>query len=144
MRARRILGVLLGAGAIIAAVLLGLRACEDPAPTTVRAIAVGDMVCDPEDPQFNAGQGTARGCQHRAASDAAVALNSDALLGLGDYQFEVPDAASYRDHYGTSWGRLRDTTIPAVGNQEYKVKNANTTGRGPRPATGPRTWAPGG
>lgn len=126
MTPRRLLRWLVASLAIVAAVLLGLRACEEPPPSTIRAIAVGDMVCDPMDPQFNDGRGTAQGCQHRAVSDAAVALSPDALLGLGDYQFEVPDAASYRDHYATSWGRLRDTTIPAVGNQEYKVKNANT------------------
>jgi acid phosphatase type 7 len=126
MSTRRGLGVLLGLGAVIAAVLLGLHGCEDPAATTVRAVAVGGMVCDPTDPEFNEGRGTARGCQHRATSEAAVALGPDALLGLGDYQFEVPASASYRDHYDTSWGRLRDVTIPAVGNQEYKVKNANT------------------
>ena len=126
MRARRILGWLLAAVAIVVALMLGLRACEDPSPTTVRAIAVGDMVCDPADPQFNDGRGTAQGCQHQAVSDAAVALKPDALLGLGDYQFEVPDAASYRDVYGPSWGRLRASTIPALGNQEYKVHDANT------------------
>ena len=126
MSVGRVFVVLLGLGVVIAAVLLGVRACGEPAATTVRAVAVGGMVCDPTDPEFNAGKGTARGCQHRATSEAAVALNPDALLGLGDYQFEVPAAASYRDHYGTSWGRLRDTTIPALGNQEYKVKNANT------------------
>ena len=123
---RGALRLLLAAGVIVAAILVGLRACDEPAPVTIRAVAVGGMVCDPADPQFNDGRGTGRGCQHQAVSDAAVALNPDALLGLGDYQFEVPDAASYREHYDTSWGRLRATTIPALGNQEYKVHDANT------------------
>jgi hypothetical protein len=126
MNARRVVGLLGGLAVAIAAVLLGLRAGEDRTPATVRVVAVGDMVCDPSDPQFNEGHGTSLGCQHQATSDAAVALAPDALLGLGDYQFEIPATAAYRDDYGPSWGRLREVTIPALGNQEYTVKNANT------------------
>ena len=126
MRRKRILRWVLAAGILLVAVLLGLRSCQEPTATTVRAIAVGDMVCDPLDPEFNAGQGTAVGCRHQAVSDGAVALEPDALLGLGDYQFEVPDAASYREDYAPSWGRLASVTIPALGNQEYKVHDANT------------------
>lgn len=118
-------GLLVAVMSVVVGLLL-LRGCAPDEPRTIRTVAVGGMVCDPQDPDFNDGRGTDDGCQHQAVSDAAMALAPEALLGLGDYQFEIPDAASYQAHYDPSWGRLRDVTIPAVGNQEYKVHNANT------------------
>lgn len=123
---RALLVLLLLAGAMIGLGLVLLRGCADPQPVTVRAIAAGGMVCDPNDPEFNEGAGTKDGCRHQETSDAALARNADALLGLGDYQYEIPDADSYTQIYGPSWGRMRDVTIPAIGNQEYKVHKANT------------------
>ena len=128
--------------ALVVAMVVLMRACA-PAPTTVRAVAVGGMVCDPRDPQFAGGDGTVDGCRHQVVSDAAVALSPDALLGLGDYLFEVPDADAYATHYDGSWGRLRDVTIPALGNQELKVNEANTYRAyfGARAAPAPDYWA---
>lgn len=86
------------------------------------AAAVGDMVCDPTDP----GVGSATECKAKEVSDIAVSLQPDVFFGLGDYVYEVPKADAYRDVYGPSWGRLKDITVPALGNQEYKVHKANT------------------
>ena len=112
--------------AIVAAVVLSLGACGAPPPETVTVVAVGDMACDPSDPSFGAGAGANDECQQQAVSDRAVAVNPDALLGLGDYQYEIPTSDAYDMVYDPSWGRLRDVTIPAIGNQEYKVHEANT------------------
>lgn len=133
-----VLAVLATAAGLIGLGVLLLRGCAEAEPTTIRAVAAGGMVCDPNDPDFNDGRGTEDGCQHRAVSEVAVGLRPDALLGLGDYQFEIPDADSYATHYASSWGRLRDVTIPALGNQEYKVHDANTF----RDFFGPRVRSP--
>jgi len=126
LRRRRVaIGVTLTVALAIVVALL-LRACGPPGTITV--VAVGDMACDALDPaQADPALGTSTDtCQAQRVSDAAVALRPDYLLGLGDYQYELPTAAAFRDIYGPSWGRLRQVTIPAIGNQEYKVHDANT------------------
>ncbi len=110
--------------ALVAALLWWRR--PEPAPATVRVVAAGGLVCDPADPAYADGAGTDVACRQRAVSDVAVRLDPDAFLGLGDYQYEEPKAASYRTAYDPSWGRLRAITRPALGNQEYKVHAANT------------------
>lgn len=101
-----------------------LRACA-PAPVA-RVIAVGDMACARVDPAFNDGQGTDDECVALRVSDQALAREPDLLLGLGDYQYEVASAADYAAGYAPSWGRLREITRPALGNQELKVNKAST------------------
>jgi hypothetical protein len=110
---------------VIAIVYLLMR--DTAGPETVRAVAAGDMACDPDDPLFLANSDAEGGyCRHAEVSEIAAAMNPDVLLGLGDYQYELPTADAYRDVYGPTWGRLRNQTIPALGNQEYKVHEANT------------------
>jgi len=92
---------------------------------TVTVVAVGDMACDPADPDMRRNtRETGDRCRHQAVSDLAVAVEPDALLALGDLQYEVPTSESYRTVYGPSYGRLRARTIPVFGNQEYKVPEA--------------------
>lgn len=110
-----------GVGLVVAGLLL-LRGCGESQPETVRAVAVGDMVCDPTDPGVDSGTE----CKSQPVSDIAVGLEPDGFLGLGDYVYEVPKADTYNTDYAASWGRLRDITLPALGNQEYKVHKANT------------------
>ena len=101
-----------------------LRACA-PAPV-VTVIAVGDMACNPADPNFNDGRGANGECAAQAVSDEAVARQPDLLLGLGDYQYEVASAGDYAAGYAPTWGRLKEITRPAIGNQELKVNKAST------------------
>jgi hypothetical protein len=110
----------------VVAGLLSLRNGRAEPPNVVRVVAVGNMSCEPTDPHFGAGAGSAGQCQQQAVSDLAVGLRPDLLIGLGDYQFELPTAAGFRLAYGPSWGRLRDITTPVRGNQEYKVRDAST------------------
>jgi hypothetical protein len=118
---RALIAGITGAGLLVAGFLL-LRGCGESQPQTVRAVAVGDMVCDPSDP----GVDSETDCKSQEVSDIAVGLNPDAFLGLGDYVYEVPKTDTYNTVYAPSWGRLRDITLPALGNQEYKVHKANT------------------
>ncbi|GIE50506.1 hypothetical protein Ani05nite_40400 [Amorphoplanes nipponensis] len=112
----------------VLALVLGwsLSRCS-PVPGTIRVVAVGDMACDPDDPDMTAA-GAAPGdhCRHRAVSDLAVALRPAVLLGLGDFQYELPTSEAYRTVYGPSFGRLRERTVPVFGNQEYRVQEAST------------------
>ncbi|MEV4706338.1 metallophosphoesterase [Actinoplanes sp. NPDC049316] len=93
-------------------------------PETIRVAAVGDMACDPDDPDF--ASGVHDHCRHKQVSDLAVALDPAVFLGLGDFQYELPATEAYRTVYGPSFGRLLSRTVPVYGNQEYKVQDANS------------------
>jgi hypothetical protein len=121
-RRRRIIAATVTLLVVVLAALLLLRSCADEQPQSVTVVAAGDMGCDPKDP----GTGTALRCQAQAVSDIAVGLEPYAFIGLGDYQYEIPTTTGYDTVYAPSWGRLRDITYPALGNQEYKVHEANT------------------
>ena len=104
-----------------------MRACENAPATRSGRSPWGTWCATPQTRSSTTGAGRPRAASTGPCPTRPSALAPDALLGLGDYQFEVPDAASYRDIYGPSWGRLRDSTIPALGNQRsYKVHDANT------------------
>lgn len=127
MKRRRRLLALVAAAVVVVLVVLWLLSRCTAGPSTVRVAAVGDMVCDPADPNFaNTARDKGDNCRHVAVSDLAVALQPAVFLGLGDFQYELPKAAAYRSVYQQSYGRLYAKTIPVFGNQEYKVQDANT------------------
>jgi hypothetical protein len=100
---------------------------QQSVPDIVRLVAAGNMACDPDDPHFTDHSDDAGDhCRHDDVSAVAVRLDPTLLLGLGDYQFERPTSDAYRDVYGPSWGRLRGRTVPVLGNQEYKERDAKT------------------
>jgi hypothetical protein len=115
--------------AAVALIVVGLllwRSCAPADVMPIHAVAVGDIACDPTDPEFASGSGADDRCQQKATSDLALSLHPQLFLGLGDYQYELPTSSAYQDVYGPTWGRLRDITRPALGNQELKVFHANT------------------
>lgn len=124
LRRRQILTTA-GTVLLLLVVGLGLRACS-PSSGPVLVVAAGGMACDPTDPHYADGRGRDDQCVARALAAQALRLEPDRLLGLGDYQYELPTSEAYRTAYASSWGRLRDATIPARGNQEYKVHDAET------------------
>lgn len=65
----------------------GVRRAALAAPPP-RLVAAGDIACDPADPAWNGGAGTAAACRMRATSDLVLALAPDAVLLLGDNQYE--------------------------------------------------------
>jgi hypothetical protein len=84
--------------------------------------AVGDMACDPADPRFNGGAGTSTACAQDRTSDRLMADSTiDAVLGLGDYQYDCGSSADYKVSYNPTWGRLDSLMRPSVGNHEYET-----------------------
>jgi hypothetical protein len=94
-----------------------------PAPTT-RAVAVGDIACAPTDPSYLGGNGTGNLCRQKATSDVALALDPQAVLGLGDLQYENGELDNFHNSYDPTWGRLKSVTYPAPGNHEYYSSGA--------------------
>jgi 3',5'-cyclic AMP phosphodiesterase CpdA len=107
----------------LAACCLALAAAPAPAQP-VRVVAAGDIACDPGHPSFNSGAGTDTACRMAATSDLALLLEADAVLLLGDNQYEFGALAGYEASYDPSWGRLKALTYPAPGNHDYGTPGA--------------------
>ncbi|WP_051324687.1 metallophosphoesterase [Candidatus Solirubrobacter pratensis] len=106
----------------IAIAVLPRAALADPV-----VLAVGDVACDPSDPNFNAGNGTATACRQKATSDLIVGQAFDAVLALGDQQYETGAFSAYQTVYDPTWGRFKATTYPIIGNHDGE---AATSGDG--------------
>ncbi|HKI06604.1 MAG TPA: metallophosphoesterase [Thermoanaerobaculia bacterium] len=98
-------------------------------PAAVQAVdpviaAAGDIACDPTDPSFNAGAGTATACRMRATSDLLVGGAWNAVLLLGDNQYWEGTLAAHQASFAPSWGRLGSLLRPVPGNHEYLTPGA--------------------
>ena len=81
--------------------------------------AAGDIACDPLDPNFHGGAGSANACHQKAVSDLLVDAGLTAVLALGDNQYDCGGIAAFMASYNPSWGRVKDITRPTTGNHEY-------------------------
>ena len=101
-----------------------------PSPTPlpdlgIVVMAAGDIACDPADPNFNAGVGTATACRQRDTANLLV--GADLILPLGDNQYECGGLAAYQASFDLSWGAFKARMRPTIGNHEH-----NTSGE-PKP-----------
>ena len=94
-----------------------------PAPA-IRLAAAGDIACDAAAASFAGGAGTATECHQVSVSNAILAGNYDAVLALGDLQYNGGTASQFAGSYDPTWGRLKAITHPAVGNHEYGSSQA--------------------
>jgi peptidoglycan/xylan/chitin deacetylase (PgdA/CDA1 family) len=79
--------------------------------------AAGDIACDPTAPAFNDGLGTATDC--RAAHTAPLLNGVDAVLPLGDDQYECGGPAAFAQSYDPTWGVKKSITHPVPGDKDY-------------------------
>lgn len=86
--------------------------------------AAGDIACDASR-RATYGEGPS-GLQCGDASTASLieALNPDAVIALGDLQYENADIGTFRSQYANTWGRLVSRTYPIRGNHEYLTSGA--------------------
>lgn len=80
--------------------------------------AAGDIACDPSDPGYNGGRGTAHRCRQRATSDLLVGAGLAAVLPLGDIQYDSPSASNLKAVYNRTWGRVKSISHPVLGNHD--------------------------
>ena len=52
----------------------------------------------------------------------------DAVLPIGDLQYECGQASAYQAVYDPSWGRVKAISHPAVGDNEYTGNGCSTSG----------------
>jgi peptidoglycan/xylan/chitin deacetylase (PgdA/CDA1 family) len=79
--------------------------------------AAGDIACDPTAPAFNFGQGTATDC--RAAHTAPLLNGVDAVLPIGDDQYDCGGTAAFAQSYDPTWGVKKSITRPVPGDKDY-------------------------
>lgn len=91
-------------------------------PTALKVVAIGDIVCDPGDPHLLVKQ--LGYCQEVATYELAAQQKPDAVLALGDLQYEDGALEKFKDRYEKSWGQLKSITYPAPGNHEYGTADA--------------------
>jgi peptidoglycan/xylan/chitin deacetylase (PgdA/CDA1 family) len=79
--------------------------------------AAGDIACDPAAPAYNNGNGTATDC--KAKSTAALLTGIDAVLPLGDDQYNCGGLSAFEQSYGPSWGAKKSITYPVPGDKDF-------------------------
>ena len=79
--------------------------------------AAGDIACDPASPAFNNGSGTATDC--KAMSTVGLLVGVDAVLPLGDDQYNCGGVSAFEQSYGPSWGVKKSITYPVPGDKDY-------------------------
>lgn len=91
---------------------------QSPTPTNdPEIVAVGDIVCDTDVVGSDS-------CHQLATSDLMMTINPDAVLTLGDNQYQIGDLADYTNYYDPTWGRALEKTFPSPGNHEYGTSYA--------------------
>jgi hypothetical protein len=81
-------------------------------------MAAGDIACDPSDSP------SPTECRQLDTSNLLRNGNPDAVLPLGDLQYNDATLDQFTGSYHPSWGRLKGRTRPAPGNHEYKTSGA--------------------
>ena len=97
---------------------------DGPVPVGTKIAAAGDIACDPASGSFNRGLGVMLECRQRATSDLVVGAGYEAVLALGDIQYENGAFSKFGASYGKSWARVKAITRPVPGNHEYYTSGA--------------------
>jgi predicted phosphodiesterase len=88
---------------------------------TLTVIAVGDIACAPYDEGYNDGNGSGELCRHKAVAEAIKKeKHIDALLLLGDIQYQKGELEYYYSSLAPAWGNIRAGAVLAVpGNHDW-------------------------
>jgi calcineurin-like phosphoesterase family protein len=109
----------------LALTALALLASPAAAQADPVVAAAGDIAC--------AANAKPESCRQMTTSDLVVAMAPlDAVLAVGDLQYECGELSSFEAFYDPSWGRVRQMTHPTPGNHEYEINGClePTTGGG--------------
>ena len=96
----------------------GLPSSTAMSDETVTVVTVGDIVCASD------GEVTDTECQQQATADLASSLQPDAVVALGDLQYESGSLDEFERSWAPGWGRFDDIIAPVPGNHEYQTEGA--------------------
>jgi hypothetical protein len=97
------------------------KAVAQPASDPVIA-AAGDIACAPPATR------TSSKCHQRATANLLTAGGYDAVLPLGDTQYECGQLSAFQAVYDPTWGQVKSISHPAVGDNEYAGSTCSTPG----------------
>ena len=132
MSYRRALVPVVGLSLVLTACADSERAATDPAdgdrpapstqisfspPTDPVIVAAGDISCATSSTSSTT-------CNQLKTSDIITGINPDAVLLLGDNQYENGELTNYNAYYAPTWGRFKAKTRPSAGNHEYYTSGA--------------------
>jgi hypothetical protein len=84
--------------------------------------AAGDIACQPPATR------TSTACHHQDTASLLAVGDYDAVLPLGDLQYECGEPSAYQAVYDPSWGQFRSKSHPAAGDNEYGSATCATPG----------------
>ncbi len=101
--------------AMLAVGLLGCLAWVSAARAADPVIAAsGDIACG--------SNSTGANCQQAQTANVLASISPlNAVLPLGDVQYECGELSNFNNFYNPTWGRFKSITRPAIGNHEYRV-----------------------
>jgi hypothetical protein len=119
---RRILIVFSALVVCVGASTVGLVASVPTATAAVDPVvaAAGDIACAPP------GTRTAARCHQAATAD--LLAGADAVLPIGDEQYNCGQLSAFNQVYDASWGQYKSVSNPAVGDNEYAGNGCSTPG----------------
>jgi len=79
--------------------------------------SAGDIACDPTAPAYNNGQGVPPDCV--ASQTVGLLTGVDAVLPLGDDQYECGGLGAFEQSYGPTWGVKKPITYPVPGDKDF-------------------------
>ncbi|HYT10987.1 MAG TPA: chitobiase/beta-hexosaminidase C-terminal domain-containing protein, partial [Mycobacteriales bacterium] len=79
--------------------------------------SAGDIACDPTAPAYNNGQGVPPDCV--ASQTVGLLTGMDAVLPLGDDQYECGGLSAFEQSYGPTWGVKKSITYPVPGDKDF-------------------------
>jgi hypothetical protein len=84
-----------------------------PPPADPVIAAAGDIACPPPATR------TSSTCHHQDTANLLAAGDYDAVLPVGDLQYECGEPSAYQTVYDPSWGQFRSKSHPAAGDNDY-------------------------
>jgi acid phosphatase type 7 len=91
--------------------------------TYKRIAAIGDIVCDPSDVYANSNGSNY--CQDKAVAQQIKDIKPDALLLLGDLQYDNGTQEKFTNTFSKNWQQFKSISYPSPGNHEYGTKDAS-------------------
>lgn len=118
----------IGPSFLALAALVVVVACEDstqpgpsePPPTDGDSVIVavaGDIACGSATP-------TTAPCRQAETAGLVALIDPDAVLVLGDLQYEDGSLDDFNTFYDPTWGIFKSITYPIPGNHEYETPSA--------------------
>lgn len=82
-------------------------------------IAVGDLACAPDDINYNEASGVAGACQMPKVADAIAREQADAVLLLGDIQYDKGIFEDFQKSFVPYFRKVTARIYPVPGNHDY-------------------------